>query len=197
MSKLSYKISLPIILAGIFAVTIFMAFDYDKLDPAFYIILVMLTIFMFFFGFATGQNLSSPVKMLLDRANELKNGNLSSRVYLETKDELAELARAFNQIAEELESSKSSEEKTEKSVDIKVRARTQELKDTIDMLEQKVKNRTIEHERLMSETQRLQLQTKEKEIEMSQLKKELLDMKTKISRFSKPKQPNIHEDKNV
>jgi len=186
MSKLAAKISLPIILAGVFAITIFIALEYDALDPNFYVILVLLTLFMFFFGFATGQNLSSPVKKLLDRANELKNGNLSSRVYLETKDEFAELGRAFNQIAEELESSKNLEEKTEKSVDIKVRARTQELKDTIDMLEQKVRNRTVEHEKIMADAARLQQQAKAKELETAQLKKELAEVKSKINKANKP-----------
>ena len=197
MSKLSSKISVPIILAGIFAITIFIAVDYDKLDFKFYIILFLLTVFMFFFGFATGQNISSPVKKLLDRANDLKNGNLSSRVYLETKDELAEQAKAFNQIAEEMESSKSLEEKTEKSVDIKVRARTQELNDTIDALEQKVKNRTVEHNRLMAEAQKLQQQTKAKEDEMAQIKKELNDIKSKIGRANKQRPAEENNKNNI
>lgn len=181
MSKLSSKISLPIILAGVFVITIFLALDYEKLDAKFYVIILLLTIFMFFFGFATGQSLTSPIRKLLERAKDLKNGNLSSRAYIETKDELSELAKTFNQIAEELEISKNQTEASEKSVDMKVRARTQELKDTINALEQKVRNRTIEHEKLVSESQRLQQQTKEKEKEMAQLKEELADIKVKNS----------------
>lgn len=187
MSKLAARISFPIILAGVFVLTIFIALDYDRFDPNFYVILILLTLFMFFFGFATGQNLSSPIKKLLDKANELKNGNLSSRMYLETKDELADLAKVFNEIAEEMEARKNSEENTEKSVDVQVRARTQELKDTINMLEQKVRNRTIEHEKLLSESGRLLDQTKEKEKEMIQLKQELLDLKNKMSKVGKQK----------
>lgn len=179
MSKLASRISFPIILAGVFVLTIFIALDYDRFDPNFYVIIILLTLFMFFFGFAIGQNLSSPIKKILDRANDLKNGNLSSRMYLETKDELADLAAVFNEIAEELQAKKNEEENTEKSVDIKVRARTQELKDTIDMLEQKVRNRTAEHEKLLFESERLLEQTKAKEKEMAQLKQELADLKTK------------------
>lgn len=187
MSKLAAKISFPIVLAGVFVLTIFIALDYNRFDPNFYVILILLTLFMFFFGFATGQNLSSPIKKLLDKANELKNGNLSSRMYLETKDELADLARVFNQIAEEMETRRNAEESKEKEVDIKVRARTQELNETIDMLEQKVKNRTIEHERLLAESEKLLGETKNKEKEMSQLKQELTDLKSKLNKQSRQK----------
>ncbi|MGA2417976.1 MAG: HAMP domain-containing protein [Candidatus Staskawiczbacteria bacterium] len=175
MSKLTSKIAIPIILVGLFSIAVFIAIDYAQLEPSFYIVLLIFTIFVFFFGFAAGQNLSSPIKKLLDRATELSKGNLSSRAYLETKDELSELANVFNKIAEELQASHAQEADTEKSVGIKVKARTEELEETINALEQKVKNRTIELERLVAET-------KNKEIETSQLKKELDDIKSKIGR---------------
>ena len=128
MSKLRSKIALPIILAGIFAIAVFIAIDHERLDPNFYIILSLLAVYVFCFGFATGHTFASPVKKLLDRATELSKGNLSSRVYLETKDELAELAKVFNKIADELQESYAQKENTEKSVDIKVKARTQAWK---------------------------------------------------------------------
>jgi len=183
MAKLTTKIALPIILAGVFAIAIFIAMGYERLDPGFYIIVSLLAVYVFFFGFATGQNLSSPIRKLLDRATELSKGNLSSRVYLETKDELAELARVFNQIAEELESSHIQEENTEKSVGIKVKARTRELEETINALEQKVKNRTIELDRLVEESNKLQGDIKGKESETSQLRQELDDFKKRISKY--------------
>ena len=173
MPRLTSKIAIPIILAGIFAITIFIALEYDKLDLYFYIILLLLTLFVFFFGFATGQNLSSPVKKILERAEELSKGNLSSRVYLETKDELAELAGAFNKIAEELETSHAQEENTEKSVDIKVKARTQALEETIDALEQKVRNRTAELQNMIKSLEEFQEQSSIKKLEVENLRKQL------------------------
>lgn len=160
MAKITSKVAVPIILAGLFAITIFIAMDYEKLELSFYIILFFLSVYIFSFGFATGQNFSSPIKKLLERAKEIKSGNLSSRVYLETKDELAELAKAFNEIAEELESSRYQKESTERSVDIKVRARTQALEETIKALEQKIKNRTIELQRLTDSLGKLQKEGK-------------------------------------
>lgn len=187
MVKLTSKIAFPIILTGLFAITIFIAINYDKLDVHFYIVLILLTLFIFLFGFAIGQNFSSPVKKLLERATELSEGNLSSRVYLETKDEFSELAKAFNKIAEELEISHSQEENMGKSVDIKVRARTQGLEETINALEQKVRNRTVELEKLVKESSRLQGESKSKEAEASLLKKELESFRQKLVKYSKPK----------
>ena len=162
MAKLTFRVALPIILAGLFAIAIFIAMDYEKLEWTFYMVLFLLTIYVFFFGFAIGQNFSSPIKKLLEKAKEIKGGNLSSRAYLETKDELAELARVFNEIAEELETSRCKQENSEKSIDIKVRARTQALEETINALEQKVKNRTIEMEKMIKEVEDLRQQIKTK-----------------------------------
>jgi len=142
---------------------------------------------VFFFGLAIGQNLSSPLKKLLDKAVELSKGNLSSRVYLETKDEFSELANIFNKIAEELEASRDQEANAEKFVGIKVQARTQELEETINALEQKVKNRTIELERLIEESSRLQKVVEDKGLETEQLRKELDSLKQKAAKYIKPK----------
>ena len=60
---------------------------------------------------------------------------------METKDELSDLAMAFNKIAEELQASHDQEANMEKAVGIKVTARTKEMEETINALEQKVKNR--------------------------------------------------------
>ncbi|MCX6719560.1 MAG: HAMP domain-containing protein [Candidatus Staskawiczbacteria bacterium] len=191
MSKISSKIAVPIMLVGFFAIAVFIGIDHEKLNPEFYIILGLFIVYVFLFGLAIGQNLSSPVKKLLDKANELSKGNLSSRVYLETKDEFAELAKAFNKIAEDLEESHVQGENAEKSVGIKVKARTQELEETIQALEQKVKNRTIELERLVGESSKLQADAKNKEIEVGQLRKEMSSFKQKLGKYSKPKKPAL------
>lgn len=190
MSKLALKISLPIILSGIFAITIFMALNYENLNEDFYIILLLLTLFTFFFGLATGQNLSSPIQELLDTAQDLKGGKLSSRVSVGTRDELEQLGKAFNQLAEELQSSEGENEKIAKSVDIKVRAKTMALQETINSLEQKIQNRTVELERLMDELKKLQEEAKNKGMESEQLKREFEELKLKLVKSSKPKLAN-------
>ena len=173
MDKLTLKIAFPIIAIGIFAIAalIFSLTNFEQLGISFYIVVSFLVIFVFFAGLAIGQRLSSPVKEILNRAMELSKGNLSSRVYLETKDELSELAKILNQIGEELQTSHEQAADVEKSVNIKVKARTQELEEIINALEQKVKNRTIELERLIKEANKVQDAGKIKETEMVPPKK--------------------------
>lgn len=156
MAKLTTKVTIPIILVGVFAMAALIAVIYAQSGIIFYFVISFLVIFVLFSGIAIGQNLTSPIKKILDQATELSKGNLSSRIDLETKDEFSELAKIFNKIAEELEASHLQEENTEKSVGIKVKARTQEMEETINALEQKVKNRSIELERLTKELNVLQ-----------------------------------------
>ena len=156
MAQLTNKIAIPIILSSIFAIVVFMAFNYDQLNAGFFIVIFLLLVYVFSFSFASGRSLSSPVEKILEKAKELSQGNLSSRVYLETKDELSELAVAFNKIAEELQAIHEQEGNTEKSVNIKVKARTIELEETINALEQKVRNRTAELEKLLKQSDKLQ-----------------------------------------
>lgn len=177
MANVTSKIALPIIITGLFIITVFVALDYNRLDINFYIVFSIVIVYVFLFGFAVGQNFVSPLKKILQRAVELAKGDLSSRVYLESKDELGELARVFNEIADKLEENKSTIAATESGVNIKVKARTEALEETITALEQKVKNRTLELEKMINDSQRLQGEAKNKEAEIAELKKQISVLK--------------------
>lgn len=156
ISHISLKVATPIILVGLFIITVFISFNYERLDLTFYIIFSLIIVYVFLFGFATGQRFVAPIRKILNRAIDLSKGDLKARAYLESKDELSELAKAFNEIAEKLEQSQNNEEQTEKSVDVKIRARTQALEETIIALEQKIKNRTMELERATESLKKIQ-----------------------------------------
>ena len=121
----------------------FIALNYNNLNTSFYIVFAFLAVYVFLFGFAIGQNFTAPVKKLLKRANDLSDGDLKSRFYSESKDELGQLANTFNRIADQLEESNSENEKTKKSVGIKVEAETQSLREVINALEQKVQKQQM------------------------------------------------------
>jgi len=165
MFKLTTKIAIPVILVGLFAIISFVSVDYEKLEPNLYIIITLLVVFVFFSGIAIGQSISSLVKRVLEKSNELSKGNFSSRVYINTKDELSELANNFNRLAEKLEESRLQEENAEKTIAIKVKARTNDLEETIKALDQKVKNRTIELEKLMEKANKIQEGSKNEAVE--------------------------------
>ena len=133
----------------------------------------------------------------MERAEELSKGNLSSRVYLETKDELSELGGAFNKIAEDLERSHEVEENTEKSVDIKVKARTQALEETIDALEQKVRNRTAELQSMIKDLEKMQQQLMMKESEVSSLRQQAKPAGENVNGRQKKKTRATETENNV
>lgn len=180
MNKITFKIALPIILTGVFSIIVFIATGYGKLDSSFYIVFIVFSIYVFLFGVAIGENLSLPIKKLIQRATLLSEGDLKTRVYLETKDEFGELGKIFNKIAEDLEESKSAGVKAEESVDIKVKARTQALEETISALEQKVKNRTIELERIEKELESEKQLENSKESELEDLRQKVEELKAQL-----------------
>jgi methyl-accepting chemotaxis protein len=186
-NNLAIKIATPTILVGGFVIVVFMALNPTGLDLSFYIVMSLLGIFLFFYGVASGQRMASPVKKLLKRALELSGGDLTARVYLESKDEFEELAKLFNKIAEELEKSRAEATESEKTVGVKVKARTQALEETIDALEQKVRNRTAELDKLMQESGGLQQEVQNKGNEIAALKKELEVLKPKTSKTKSSK----------
>ena len=167
------KISFSLIISGLFLIAIFIALSYKELNLELYLIFLLTLIFTFLFSLAIGQRFVFPVKKLIRRATELSKGSLKTRIYLETKDEFEELARIFNQIAEELERSHSMVEKAKDTVSIKVRARTKELEENMESLERKVKDRARELQRMIDEFEKFQKLGKKRELETIELKKAL------------------------
>ncbi len=144
MAKLSLKIGLSIIIAGLFVMLSLIAINYSHAGYLFYLILFLLAVFVFLFGFAAGEKLSLPLKKILTKANQLLGGDLSSRFYSDSKDELGQLGNAFNKIADQLQEQSAENERIKKSLGIKVEVETQALQETISALEQKVQNRSME-----------------------------------------------------
>jgi methyl-accepting chemotaxis protein len=171
MSKIIYKVLFPILLASLFAIAIFIAIDYDQLRPESYIVLFLVVITIFFFGYATGERFASPLRNLIEKANNINTENLGQKIYIDTRDEMEELAEIYNKLAEKLKESLDKEKAAEGSIDIKVRAKTQSLEETISALEQKVQNRTIELEKNLKEIEALKMQLKAKDTELSEFKK--------------------------
>jgi methyl-accepting chemotaxis protein len=171
MSKIIYKVLFPILLASFFAIAIFIAIDYDQLRPESYLVLFLVVVTIFFFGYATGERFASPLRNLIEKANNINTENLGQKIYMDTRDEMEELAEIYNRLAEKLKESLDKEKAAEGSIDIKVRAKTQSLEETISALEQKVQNRTIELEKNLKEIEALRVQLKVKDAELTGLKK--------------------------
>lgn len=185
-----FRISFPIIIIGIFVIVIFTALNYESLSIEVYAIFALVAVFVFLFGFAIGQRFSSPVRQLLEKAEKLSRGELTSRIYLETKDEFEELSKAFNKIAEELEQSHKTVETAEDVADVRVRAKTQELEEEINNLDQKVKNRAQEIQKMIGESEKLQELAENRATEIVRLKKEIQGVAGKKGKGGASKKSN-------
>jgi len=177
------KTSFSLVILGIFLIVIFIALNYQQLSIESYLILSLLLIFTFLFSFVITKRFVLPVEKIIRRATELSKGSLKTRIYLETKDEFEELAKVFNQIAEELERSHSMVEKAKDTVSIKVRARTKELEENIKVLERKVKNRARDLQKMIDEFEKFQQLVAGKESEIIKLKKETKELKEELKKY--------------
>lgn len=179
------KISFSLIILGIFLIVIFIALVYQQLNFQSYLIILLLLIFTFLFSFAISQRFVFPIKKLIRRASKLSEGSLKTRIYLETKDEFEQLANIFNQIAEELEKSHSLVEKTKYTVNIKIRAKTKELENVIESLEQKLKDKAREFQGMADRFEEFRKLEKEQELEIIELKKALQRAQDEIKKLKR------------
>lgn len=174
-----FKSAASTIILGLFVMTVFIAVNYENLNPDFYIILTSVTIFVFLFGFAVGQKIVSPVKKLIGKATSLADGILTTRVYFKTKDEFEQLAEILNRIAVEMEENQNTAQKAGDIAEVTVRAKTQELEETLTVLEEKIKIRTRDFQRMAEESESLRGLIKERETEITRLRKEIIELKEK------------------
>jgi len=158
MTKISFRIAYLFIFTGLFVVAAFITLDYQYFNTQAYMVVCLLVIYIFLFGVAAGQSFSRPIKKLVKRTSYLQEGNVKSKLSLKSDDELGELANLLNKISEELEKSKSKSEELEKTIDLRVKAKTVILEQIVKSLEQKVKNRTLEAHRAIQELEQLKMQ---------------------------------------
>ncbi len=116
------------------------------------VLVVLLGIFMSFF---LAGRLTRPIKELIKGAEILGKGNLDYQIKINTGDEVGELAKSFNQMAEDLKRSYTALEESKTILEIKVKARTRELEELAQNLDEKVKERTGELEGRTKELEEL------------------------------------------
>lgn len=128
------------------------------------------------------HNIIIPVKEIMSTCKEVRKGNLKARVKNIPRTEIGDFAESFNKTVSELKKSKDALEESKAVLEIKVRARTRELEEFAETLEDKVKERTEELESRIKELERFHKLTVGRETKMIELKKEIKDLKEKLSK---------------
>lgn len=178
-NKYSLKIALSIIVAGVFVITAFVGYNYQSLNRGTYVILYLLVLFIFFFGVAVSQNITLPLRRLLENADEFSKGDLKRRLDAKSTDEIGQLAKIFNKIAEDFENKSKESEHLKTSAEIKAKTRILILEEVINALDKKIKNRTLEFQKNIEEAMRLKEQLKMKDVRILELENKLAKGATK------------------
>lgn len=144
-----------------------------------------------------------PVLKIQDGSEKIRAGNLDWRIILKSRDELGDLAKGFNKMAEdlkesygslekrvgerteELESTKKELEKAKLGLEAKVKIRTRELEELTAGLEERVEQRTEELQEKLEKLEQFQKITVGRELKMVELKQEIERLKKELEERGK------------
>jgi nitrate/nitrite-specific signal transduction histidine kinase len=138
-----------------------------------------------------------PLFNLLEVVSQAKKGNLEVQANINTNDELQDLAEQINEMIVSLKVAKDILEEEKDVLEIRVRARTRELRELAEQLEQmnkeleeKVKERTKELQKRVEELEKFHRLTVGRELKMREMKLKMEEMEKEIERLKSEKKQN-------
>lgn len=138
------------------------------------LIFVLLLFFLFLRG------ILNPIKRITLACQEIRKGNLNARIKINSKNEIGELADTINEMVGNLKKTQDVLEETKTVLEIRVEARTRELKKLTESLDTKVKEKTQELQEKIRDLERFRNLAVGRELKMVELKKELGELKNGI-----------------
>ena len=150
------------------------------------------SIFVFFLSNFILKN----IKTIHDVANSVAKNNFGDRVNIKTRDEIGDLANAFNLMLDNVERSKIKEtdlnseltdlytkvKKSEFSLEEKIKDRTKELEDIKATLEMRIHEKTSELQGRLNDLEKFRRLTVGRELRMVELKEEIENLKNRLGR---------------
>lgn len=140
-------------------------------------IIIVLTLFS---SVLMARNFTRPLRNLIKGTKEVTKGNLDCVINVETRDELGELAKHFNMMTRQLKKANLAFEEVKAALEIRVEARTRELKELAENLEDQIRERTGDLQKRVLELERLHKLTVGRELKMIELKKEIKKLKEEL-----------------
>lgn len=121
----------------------------------------------------------NPIKQMTLICEEIGKGNLDVKINVKSKTEIGKLVNTFKKMLEDLKKSKISLEEAKAVLEIKVEARTKELKELAEGLEGKVGERTKQLQERVKELERFHELTVGREIKMMEMKEKIKELEKK------------------
>lgn len=156
-----------------------------KLGFGITLLIIFLSLIIVFFWV---DKMTSSIGQFIRGVEIIGGGNLAHRIKIKTGDEIEELSESFNQMAASLQKSRAALEKEKMALEIKVEARTKELKELTEGLGVRVKERTKQLQEKINELERFQRLAVGRELKMIELKKELKRLKKETEKYKFPLQ---------
>ncbi len=143
--------------------------------------LVIVIILSLFGAIIMARNLVRPLKKLLLAVKRVSKGDFNFKVDVSSEDEIGELAGELNEMIKRLKN-QSDLEDYKNVLEIRVRAKTRELKELNEGLEDKIEERTRELRKKIEELEKFRSVTVGRELKMVDLKKKNEELQKKIEK---------------
>jgi len=140
--------------------------------------LIILVIFL-----VLKNNILNPLGKMAVACREVGKGNLSIKVNVKSSTEIEELATTFNEMIKDLEKSHIALEEGKAVLEIKVKARTKELSELAESLDEQVKERTKGLQEKLEELEKFHQLTVGRELKIVVLKDEIKKLKKELEKY--------------
>lgn len=137
------------------------------------IVAFMTIIFIFIIAVNFTKNLVLPLQKIINWAGTIAKGGKEQKINILTNDEISEVVDYSREMVKELETGRT-------VLEIKVEARTRELRELAESLDSQIKERTSELRKKIDELERFQRVTVGRELQMIELKKEITALKEQL-----------------
>ena len=139
-------------------------------------VLLLVIFFTSGLSFFLARSITNPIRTLRDAVIRISRGEFT-RIKIESKDEIGELAVTFNKMSEDLRKSYTALMEAKTTLEIRVEARTKELEELNQSLDEQVKERTKELQKKLEELEKFNKLTVGRELKMISLKEEIKKFK--------------------
>jgi len=169
--------------------TIWVAFSLKSVEEAVkamfihdIIIVLVGLIFTILIIFLILRTIVAPLKKMTAACQEVRKGNLEVKIPVISKTEIGELATTFNEMIKDLRESHTALEESKKVLEIKVKARTRELRELAERQEEIIRERTKEIQERMEELEKFHRLAVGRELKMIELKEEIKKLKRELGK---------------
>ncbi len=147
-------------------------FDFLALSLIFLLPIILISFYL-------SRKITRPLKDLSFVARRIAMGDFKNRATISSKDEFGDLAESFNKMVKDLERAQKSMQEEKEVLEIKVMARTKELRRLNESLEEQIEERTKETQKKIRELEKLTKLMVGRESKMIELKEEIKRLKEK------------------